>query len=183
MRSFAVMLVMFIAPVIVAQQTPAPVEKRVALNETAVALDANGISALEATLSTSALNGSLDAPVTNTRIIVRNSGVISYAFVSGVVTFYDSAGVRCGEGVFKADVLAPNESFETDTPGIRLRCAPTSWRVVATNLIPKTVVVPVPTAARLVITVDGEEHPIQLEKPITLNLGNKRSTIVVREVP
>ena len=96
MRSFAVMLVMFIAPVIVAQQNPAPVEKRVALNETAVALDANGISALEATLSTSALNGSLDAPVTNTRIVVRNSGVISYAFVSGVVTFYDSAGVRCG---------------------------------------------------------------------------------------
>ena len=80
-------------------------------------------------------------------------------------------------------MLAPKESFETDTPGIRLRCTPTSWRVVATNLIPKTVLPPVPTAARLVITVDGEEHPIQLEKPITLNLGNKRSTIVVREVP
>ena len=184
MRSFAMMLVMFITPVIVAQQTPAPPsEKRVALNETAVALDANGVSALEATLNTSALNGTPDAPITNTRIVVRNSGVISYAFVSGVVTFYDATGVRCGEGVFKADVLAPNESFETDTPGIRLRCAPTSWRVVATNLIPKTVVAPIPTAARLVITVDGEEHPIQLEKPITLNLGNKRSTIVVREVP
>jgi hypothetical protein len=183
MRSFAVMLVMFIAPVILAQQNPAPVEKRVALNETAVALDANGMSALEATLSTSALNGSPDAPVTNTRLVVKNSGVVSYALVSGVVTFYDAAGVRCGEGVFKADVLAPNESFETDTPGIRVRCAPTSWRVVATNLIPKTVLPPVPTAARLVITVDGEEHPIQLEKPITLNLGNKRSTIVVREVP
>jgi hypothetical protein len=183
MRSFVVMLALFMAPVIVAQQNPAPNEKRVSLNETAVALDASGTSALEATLSTSALNGSTDSPVTNTRIVVRNSSVIPYALVSGVVTFYDATGVRCGEGVFKADVLAPNESFETDTPGIRIRCAPTSWRVVATNLIPRSLVNLIPAAARLVIMVDGEEHPLQLEKPITLNLGNKKSTILVREVP
>ena len=182
MKTFAVMIVMFVASVIVAQQNQTPNEKRVSLNETAVALDSNSMPALEATLSTSALNGSPDSPVTNTRIVVRNSSGTSYAFVSGVVTFYDAAGIRCGEGVFKADALAPNESFETDTPGIRIRCTASTWRFVATNLIPRFIVTPIPTTARLVITVDGEEHPLQLEKPITLNVGNKRSTIVVREV-
>ena len=182
MKTFAVMIVMFVATVIVAQQNQAPNEKRVSLNETAVALDNDNMPALEATLSTTALNGSADSPITNTRILIRNSSVTAYSFVSGVVTFYDAAGVRCGEGIFKADALAPGESFETDTPGIRIRCNASTWRVVATNLIPRFIVAPIPTTARLVISVDGEEHPLQLEKPITLNVGNKRSTIVVREV-
>ena len=183
MKSLALMVVMLIAPAVFGQQTPIANEKRVGLNETAVALDANGISALEATLSTSVLNGAPDAPVTNTRIVIRNSSNTPYVFVSGVATFYDASGVRCGEGVFKADVLAPNESFETDTPGTRIRCSASSWRIVATNLIPRLAAVPTPIATRLVITVDGEEHPLQLDKPITLNVGTKRSTIVVREIP
>ena len=85
-------------------------------------MDASGAPALEATLRTTALNGAPDTPVTNVRMIVRNRSTLAYAFVSGSVTFYDAAGVRCGEGVFKADALAVDESFETDSPGLRIRC-------------------------------------------------------------
>lgn len=112
-------------------------EKRVPLNEVAVAHDADGTSALEGTLRTTALNGSPEAPVTNVRLIVRNTSGISYAFVSGVVTFYDSANIRCGEGIFKADALAGDEAFETDTPGLRIRCEAVTWRIVATHLLPR----------------------------------------------
>jgi len=91
----------------------------VALTETAVAIDGSGAPALEATLRTTALNGAEDSPVTNIRLVVKNSSGVSYAFVSGLVTFYDSAGVRCGKGYTKADALAVGEAFETDTPGIR----------------------------------------------------------------
>jgi hypothetical protein len=160
-------------------------EKRVSLNEVAVALEANGASALEATLRTTALTGAPDAPVTNIRMIVRNRSSISYAFVSGTVTFYDAAGVRCGEGVFKADALAVDESFETDTPGLRIRCEAVSWRIVATHLLPRLAPnQPITTLARvpsnLVISIDGEEHPIQLDRPLTITLGEKRRTIIVK---
>ena len=30
-----------------------------------------------------------------------------------------------------------NESAETDTPGIRITCAPSNWRIIATNLLPR----------------------------------------------
>ena len=160
-------------------------EKRVALTEAAVALDATGAPALEANLRTTALSGAPDTPVTNIRMIVRNRSTLSYAFVSGAVTFYDAAGVRCGEGVFKADALAVDESFETDTPGLRIRCEATTWRVVATNLLPRippnapiTALTRVPS--NLIISIDGETHPIQLDRPLTLTLGEKRRTIVVR---
>lgn len=113
------------------------IEQRMPLTEAAVAFDADGAPALEATLRTTALNGAPDTPVTNIRMIVRNRSRIAYAFVSGTVTFYDAAGIRCGEGVFKADVLAADESFETDTPGLRIRCEAVSWRIVATNLLPR----------------------------------------------
>jgi hypothetical protein len=33
--------------------------------------------------------------------------------------------------------------------------------------------------ANLIISIDGEAHPIQLDKPLTLTLGEKRRTIVV----
>jgi hypothetical protein len=112
-------------------------ERRVPLNEAAVAHDQNGVTALEGTLRTAELNGAPDSPVTNVRIVVRNTSGIAYAFVSGVVTFYDSAGVRCGEGIFKADALAADESFETDTPGVRIRCQAVTWRIVATHLLPR----------------------------------------------
>ena len=122
-----------------AQETPTSSanEKRVALNEVAVAHDADGDPALEGTLRTTALNGSPESPVTNARLVVRNTSGISYAFVSGVVTFYDSANVRCGEGIFKADALTVDESFETDTPGLRIRCEAVTWRIVATHLLPR----------------------------------------------
>jgi hypothetical protein len=173
-----------------AQQSGQSTEQRVPLTEAAVALDANGAPALEGTLRTTALNGAPDTPVTNIRVVIKNVSSIYYNYVSGLVTFYDQSGVRCGEGLFKADALAPAESVETDTPGIRIRCAPAGWRVVATNLVIRNplAITTTPTEAsgrlsNLVISIDGEEHPIQLEKPMTLNLGNKQRTIVVRRTP
>jgi hypothetical protein len=163
----------------------------VALTETAVALEGSGAPVLEATLRTTALNGAEDSPVTNIRLVVKNSSTVSYAFVSGLVTFYDSAGVRCGEGLFKADALSVGEAFETDTPGIRIRCAPATWRIVANSLLLRvTPNAPVAAGTRasrsglnLVISVDGEEHPIQLDKPMVLTLGDRQRTIVLREAP
>ncbi|HEX6046698.1 MAG TPA: hypothetical protein VFZ22_19560 [Pyrinomonadaceae bacterium] len=131
------LVVLFTAGVVNAQQeTSPPEEKRVALGEATVAHDGDGTAALQATLRTTSLNGGPDDPVTNVRIVVRNTSANSYAFVSGVVTFYDSAGIRCGEGIFKSAAVAPNESFDTDTPGLRIRCQATTWRMVALNLIP-----------------------------------------------
>jgi hypothetical protein len=189
MRIIAAGLVLLCSVLCVSAQGTTPVsslnEKRVSLTEPAIALDANGASALEATLRTTALNGAPDTPVTNIRMIVRNRSAMPYAFVSGAVTFYDSAGVRCGEGVFKADALAVDESFETDAPGIRIRCEVATWRVVASHLLPRTPPnAPIGELTRvpsnLVISIDGETHPIQLDRPLTLTLGEKRRTIVVR---
>lgn len=163
-------------------------EKRVPLSEAAVATDGADAAALQATLRTTSLNGSPDAPVTNVRLIVKNVSPIPYAFVAGFVTFYDAAGIRCGEGIFKADALAVNESFETDTPGLRIRCEAASWRIVATHLLPtippNTQIATLSrTPQNLVIVIDGESHPIQLDKPLVLTLGEIRRTIVVRAVP
>jgi hypothetical protein len=190
MKRIAIGLVMLFGTLCASaqQSTTNSNEKRVPLTETAAALDANAAPAIEATLSTTGINGTPDAPVTNIRMIVRNTSPISYAFVSGIVTFYDAAGVRCGEAIFKADALAVNESFEADAPGIRIRCSPASWRIVATSLLPRSV--PNPTAtpvirssSRLVISVDGELHPIQLDKPMMINVGDKQLTIIIREGP
>lgn len=119
------------------QETTTLDEKRVALTEAAVAHDGDGTAALQANLRTTSLNGAQDDPVTNVRIVVKNTSAKSYAFVSGVVTFYDAAGIRCGEGIFKADALAADESFDTDTPGLRIRCQVSTWRIVAINLLPR----------------------------------------------
>ena len=134
-----VLVVLFTALPVSAQQetSTVPEEKRVALGERAVAHDIDGAAVLEATLRTTELNGAFDDPITNVRVVVRNTGTTFYSFVSGVVTFYDNAGVRCGEGIFKADVLAAGESFETDTPGLRIRCQVATWRIVATHLLPR----------------------------------------------
>ncbi|HJT28447.1 MAG TPA: hypothetical protein VJ784_13630 [Pyrinomonadaceae bacterium] len=160
-------------------------EQRVALTTAAVALDASGAPALEATLRTTALNGAPETPVTNVRIVVKNRSTLPYAFVSGAVTFYDAAGVRCGEGVFKADAIAVDESFESDLPGLRIRCEATTWRVIATNLLPRIppnapIAELTRTPSNFVISIDGETHPIQLDKPLTVTLGEKRRTIIVR---
>lgn len=192
MKKLAAFLVVLCSVLIVnAQETATntePAEKRVALSEAAVAFDGTGGAAIEATLRTTSLAGSPDAPVTNVRLVVKNVSPIPYAFVSGIVTFYDASGVRCGEGVFKADAVTTNESFETDAPGLRIRCEPASWRVVATNLLPRVVpgqsVAPLArTNSNLEIVIDGESHPIQLDKPLVLTLGERRRTVVVRAAP
>lgn len=171
-----------------AQDTQDTIGPPVPLTESAVARDAQGTPALEGSLRTTALNGAPDTPVTNIRLVIKNVSLQAYSYVSGLVTFYDNAQVRCGEGVFKADTIAVNESFETDTPGIRIRCTPASWRIVATNLLPRVAPGLIATEAasapsRLLISIDGEEHPIQLDKPMVLNVGDRRRTIIVRQSP
>ena len=175
---------------VAAQESAAPLaEKRVPLNERAIAFDSLGASALEGTLKTTTLNGAEDSPVTNVRLVVRNSGATPYSFVSGLVTFYDGSGVRCGEGLFKADALGVDEAFETDTPGIRIRCSPATWRIVANNLLARVGAsgpvssAPVMRGTNLVISVDGEEHPIQLDKPMVVKFGDVERTIILREAP
>lgn len=190
MKKLAAFLVVLCSALIAnAQGTPVDTgEKRVPLSEAAVAFDGTGAAALEATLRTTALSGSLDAPVTNVRLVVKNVSTIPYAFVSGVATFYDAAGIRCGEGVFKGDALMASETFETDTPGLRIRCEAASWRIVATNLLPRVapnqLVAPLARPnSNLEIVIDGESHPIQLDKPLVLTLGERRRTLVVRTAP
>ena len=183
------------AGAVAAQQ---PAEQRVGMNEAAPALDAKGAPAIEARLSTTVLNGSDDSPVTNVRLVVKNTSANFYTYVTGWATFYDSGAVRCGEGLFKIDALAPGESSETDTPGLRLRCTPTSWRIVATNLLTrvadaaKEVVVAPPPAepapekpapVNFIISIDGEQHPIQIGNPIVLKLGNRNRKVILRPVP
>lgn len=174
-----------------AQEAPGPLaEKRVPLNERAIAFDSAGASALEGTLKTAVLNGAEDSPVTNIRLVVRNSSTTPYSFVSGLVTFYDGSGVRCGEGLFKADALGIDEAFETDTPGIRIRCSPSTWRIVANTLLPRvgasgpvSSTTAMVRGSNLVISVDGEEHPIQLDKPMVVKFGDMQRTIILREAP
>jgi acid phosphatase family membrane protein YuiD len=190
MKIIAASLLMVCSALLVcAQEQPAVVgnlnEQRVSLNQPAVALDASGAPALEATLRTTALNGAPETPVTNVRMVVKNRSPFPLAFVSGAITFYDAAGVRCGEGMFKADALAVDESFETDSPGLRIRCEAATWRVVATNLLPRIppnapIAALIRTPSNFVISIDGESHPIQLDKPLVVTLGEKRRTIIVR---
>ena len=170
------------------QSTQNATEQLVPLSQSAVALDAQGRPALEGTLRTTALHGAPDMPITNIRLVIKNVSAVAYSYISGVVTFYDGSGVRCGEGLVKGDVLAINEALETDTPGIRIRCAPANWRLVATNLLPRIVPSPGFVDAtggpeNMIISVDGEEHPIQIDKPMILNLGERQRTIIVRRAP
>jgi hypothetical protein len=173
-----------------------PTEPRVALDQPALAADSHGASAIEAHLVTQVLNGSDDSPVMNIKLSVKNISGTFYTYVSGWATFYDSAGVRCGEGLFKLDALAVDETAATDTPGLRLRCSPATWRIVATNLLTRTVDVAKPgetvppseserptAPTNFVISIDGEEHPIQLNRPVVLQLGNHERKIVLRNAP
>jgi hypothetical protein len=164
------------------------VERRVSLGENAVAFDGQGARALEATLRTTALNGAEDSPVTNISLVVRNVSGTPYSFVTGLVTFYDGSGVRCGEGLFKAGALSADEAFETDTPGIRIRCSPATWRIVANNLLPRVAPLvvrerTVSSRMNLIISLNGEEHPIQLDKPMKLKFGDAESTVILRQAP
>src|SRR5882762_2800714 len=168
---------MFSAIVVSAQQNSAnPTEQRMPLTQATVALDAKGTPALEATLRTTAINGAPDAPVANIRIVLKNVSPAFLTYVSGLVTFYDGSGVRCGEGVFTVDALAQTESADTDAPGLRVTCAPATWRIVATNLLPRaaeqtslsTAAAAAASPSNLVISIDGEEHPLQLGKPMVV---------------
>jgi len=194
--TFVIVLILAATTAGFAQQ---PNEQRAPLSEAAIALDAKSAPALEARLLTQALNGADDSPVTNVKLAVKNNTANFYTYVSGWATFYDANSMRCGEGLFTVDALAPQESAEVDTPGLRLRCTPQSWRVVATNLMTRTVDIakpgepapPVEAAAperpaapmNLVISIDGEEHPIQVNNPLTLRVGNRNHKIVLRSVP
>ena len=193
-RSFAVLLLLLMATVATVQAQST--EQRAALTEAAVGFDAKGAPAIEARLLTQTLNGSDESPVTNVKIALKNVTPIFYTYVSGWATFYDANATRCGEGLFKLDALAPQESAEVDTPGLRLRCSPSTWRVVATNLVTRTVDIAKPVETQVpptepapaqpaapvnfVISVDGEEHPIQVNNPIVLKLGNRNRTIVLK---
>jgi hypothetical protein len=173
-------------------------EQRAALNETVIALDAKSAPALEARLLTQVLNGADDAPVTNIKLSLKNSTPNFYTYVSGWATFYDANALRCGEGLFKIDALAPQESAEVDTPGLRLRCSPQSWRIVATNLMTRTVDVakpaepaappqaPAPERSapmNFVISIDGQDYPIQVNNPMVVRLANRNRRIVLRQIP
>ena len=175
-----------------------PQEQRAALSEAAVGFDAKGAPAIEARLLTTVLNGSDDSPVTNVRLVIKNASPNAYTYVTGWATFYDSSAVRCGEGLFKLDALAQGESAETDTPGLRLRCSPARWRVVANNLLMRTTetakvaenapppvepVVERPAPVNFIISIDGEQHPIQVNNPIVLKMGNRNRKIVLRPAP
>jgi hypothetical protein len=176
-----------------------PSEQRAALTDAAIAFDTKSAPALEGRLRTQVLNGSDESPVTNVKIALKNVTPTFYTYVSGWATFYDANAVRCGEGLFKLDALAPQESAEVDTPGLRLRCAPSTWRIVATNLMTRTAdiaqvivqqppppveaVVEKPAPVNFIISIDGEQHPIQVNNPIVLKLGNRNRKIVLKPVP
>ena len=198
MKRLVLMATIIVAPCfsVYAQQ---PNEQRGALTDVAIALDAKSAPALEARLQTQVLNGSDDSPVTNVKVSVKNVTPNFYTYVSGWATFYDANGTRCGEGLFKLDALAPQESAEVDTPGLRLRCSPSTWRIVANNLMTRTAdaakpaetaLPPQPAAdmtdrpapVNFIISIDGEEHPIQLNNPIVLQLANKNRKIVIKPI-
>lgn len=193
-----------------AAQSPPPDERgvreaRVALTEAATALDAEGRPAVAARLVTASLTAAPDAPVRNVALVVENRSPLFYNYASGWATFYDSRGVRCGEGLWKVEAFAPGESAEVDTPGLRLTCTPTTWRVVALNLLTRTAdnakpAQPAPPAAdtaapppssapppaaaqRLEININGRTLPLQLNNPVEIVVGQERVQIVVRERP
>jgi hypothetical protein len=89
-------------------------------------------------LRTLSLAGTPDAPVRNTRVVVENRTPVFYNYAAGWATFYGEDGVRCGEGLWKLEAFAPREQVEVDTPGLRLTCTPTTWRIVATTLLTRT---------------------------------------------
>ncbi|HVF44968.1 MAG TPA: hypothetical protein VM936_18225 [Pyrinomonadaceae bacterium] len=115
-----------------------PSEPRVALAQAASAYDVEGHEALGGRLRTQTLAGTPDAPARNTRIVVENRSPVFYNYVAGWATFYGEDGVRCGEGLWKLEALAPQEQVEVDTPGLRLTCTPATWRIVATTLLTRT---------------------------------------------
>lgn len=186
-------------------------EPRVALTEAATAFDAGGRIALGGRLRTTALAGTQDAPTRNILLIIENRSQFFYNYVSGSATFYDASGVRCGEGLWKVGTLAVGEAAEVDTPGLRLACTPTTWRIVAINLLtrstdvakpdqpapaatdsavttatqsaPAMTVSPASAMPRLEININGKTMPLQIGNPLEIIVGRERVNIVVNPVP
>ena len=181
-------------------------EPRVALTEAATAFDAEGRVALGARLRTTQLGGAADAPARNVLLVVENRGQFFYSYASGWATFYGGDGVRCGEGLWKTAALAPGETVEVDTPGLRLTCAPATWRVVAVNLLTRSTDVakpgqpaPAADAANATAAAVGGSGPAQPEggagraagaqrleiningKTLPLQLGNPLDVVVGKE--
>jgi hypothetical protein len=188
----------------------ATAEQRVPLAEQAIAFDATGRAALAARLLTTTLNGSTDAPLRNARLVIENRSADFYTYISGWATFYDAAGVRCGEGMFKLDALASQESAEADTPGLRLTCAPSAWRIVALNLLTRAgdtarpilpalaqpasaataAAQPAATAQQpdtmplfVNISVDGQAYRVPLGSTLEIPINKKRTKITVSASP
>lgn len=171
-------------------------EQRVALEAQAMALDSAGREALAGRLLTQALAGTVDAPVKNARFIIENRSPFFYTYVSGNVTFYDEGGVRCGEGQFALNALAPSEAAETDAPGLRLSCSPRTWRIVANNLLaragsdvlqvipPKEPALPAsvntPAMLPLEIVVDDKVYNAPLGSTLEIPVRRRRVKITVR---
>jgi hypothetical protein len=193
-----------------AQQAAADAaETRRPLPEPVVAYDALGREAVGGRLRTQTLSGTPDAPVRNTRIVIENRSGLFYNYVSGWATFYGDDGVRCGEGLWKLEALAPREQVEVDTPGLRLTCAPATWRLVATTLLTRTGDVAKPPADAqapagtpaagptdppdtgrtstvlppLEINVNGKTIPIQPGNPLEIVVGRERVRIIVQPAP
>ena len=184
-------------------------DPRVGLTEQATAYDVAGRVALGGRLRTQQLAASEDAPVRNVLIVLENRSQFFYNYVSGYATFYGGDGVRCGEGQCKADALAPGEQAAVDTPGLRLTCTPTTWRLSALNLLTRTADVAkpaepaattgaaapppagagntpppaAPPAQRLEININGKTLPLQLGNPIDVVVGKERVVIVVQPAP
>ena len=177
-------------------------EAIVALSSQAIVHDAAGRPALSGRLRTTELHGTPDSPITNIRLVVSNTSPFLYTYVTGWATFYDTEGVRCGSGLFKVNSLEPGESAEVDTPGLRIVCSPSTWRIQATSLViaakdatasaapdpnASTTVVTPPSGAQsqsplppLVLSIDGEDHPIQIGNPITINPQNKAIILILK---
>lgn len=160
-------------------------EPRVALGEQATAFDTTGTAVLGGRLRTIALNGTPDAPIRNARFIIENRSAYFYTYASGVVTFYDATGVRCGQGLWNLDALAPNEMAEVDTPDLRVTCAATVWRIVATSLItrngsdiakPNSTVAPTQTPPTPVLPVPSQTPNAPSATPTPTPANTKPAT-------
>lgn len=166
---------------------------RVPLGESALALGAADEVVLVARLRALPSAGTTDAPTRNARFVVENRSAIPYSYLSGRITFYDAEGVRCGEGLWTVNALAPGEAAETDAPGLRITAAPVTWRIVTVDAITRTGVsantsaptVPTTsanTASRLTININGTTMPVQPGNPVEVEIGGERVRIIVNEV-
>ncbi len=181
-------------------------DPRVPLADAATAYDVVGRVALGGRLRTQQLAATEEAPMRNVLIVLENRSQFFYNYASGYATFYGADGVRCGEGLWKLEAFAPGEQAEVDTPGLRLTCAPATWRLAALNLLTRTTDVAKPaepptpgtvgtpatgapppagasTPQRLEININGKTLPLQFDNPIDILVGKERVLIVVRPAP